>query len=71
MPRNVQSESNFMPARASPSDFAVPYNFSISFTCGFAFGHGVQERVFMWYTVLHIEGLRIENLSNFEVQHIV
>jgi len=26
-----------MPARASPSGFAVPFHFSISFTCGFAF----------------------------------
>jgi len=27
-----------MPARASPSGFAVPYNVSISLTYGFAFG---------------------------------
>jgi len=37
VPRKVQSESDFMPA---------PYTFTISPTCGFAFG--VQERVFMW-----------------------
>jgi len=34
----VQSESDFMSARTSPSDFAAPYYFSISPTCGFAFG---------------------------------
>jgi len=27
-----------MPARASPSGFTAPYHFSISPTCGFAFG---------------------------------
>jgi len=32
----VQSGSDFMPAHASPSGFAAP--FSISPTCGFAFG---------------------------------
>jgi len=35
--KKVQSESDFMPARASPSGFAVPYNFSIPLTCGFCF----------------------------------
>jgi len=53
--QKIQSESDFTPARASPSGFAAPYNFSISITCGFAFGH-VQERVFMWY-ILHIRHL--------------
>jgi len=33
-----KSQSDFMPARASPSGFAAPYHFSISPTCGFAFG---------------------------------
>jgi len=36
--QEVQSERDFMPARASPFGFAVPYSFSISPTCGFAFG---------------------------------
>jgi len=35
--RNRKSDS--MPARASPSDSAVPHNFSILLTCGFTFGH--------------------------------
>jgi len=35
-----------MPARVSPSGFAVPYHFSISITGGFAFE---QKRVFMLY----------------------
>jgi len=35
----VQSERDLMWAHASPSGFVVPYNFSISLTCGFAFGH--------------------------------
>jgi len=39
-----QSESDSMPARVSPSGFAVPYHFSISITGGFAFG---QKRIFM------------------------
>jgi len=30
--------SDFMPARASPSGFAVSYRFSISPTCGVVFG---------------------------------
>jgi len=30
VPRKVQSESDFQPARTSPSGFAAPYNFSIS-----------------------------------------
>jgi len=34
----VQSESDFMPERASPSGFAAPSHFSISPTCAFAFG---------------------------------
>jgi len=42
-----ESESDFMPARASLSGFAVSYHFSISPTFGFAFRHAVQERVFM------------------------
>jgi len=33
----VQSESDYMQACASPSGFAAPYHFSISPTCGFAF----------------------------------
>jgi len=39
MPKNRQSESesDFMPANASPPGFAVPYNFSISLTCSFCF----------------------------------
>jgi len=32
-------QSDFMPARDSPSGFAAPYNFSISPPCGFAFRH--------------------------------
>jgi len=36
--RKVQSESDFMPARAVPSGFAAPYHFLISPTCGFTFG---------------------------------
>jgi len=36
----AQSESDFMPARTSPFGFAVPFNFSISPTCSFAFGDG-------------------------------
>jgi len=45
VPRNRQSESDFM-----------PYHFSISTTCGFAFEE--QERVFMW-SILHIRHLCI------------
>jgi len=30
-----------MPARASSPGYAVPYNFSVSPTCGLAFGHSV------------------------------
>jgi len=37
VPRNRQSESDFMPGRASPSGFVVHYSFSISPTCGFIF----------------------------------
>jgi len=37
--------------RASPSGFAVPYNFSIALTCGFAFG---EERV-RTETCFHVE----------------
>jgi len=44
VPRKVQSESEFMPA----SSFAVPYNFSISSTCGFAFEDSVG-------TCFHVE----------------
>jgi len=34
----VQSESDLIPAHASTFGFAVSYHFSISLTCGFAFG---------------------------------
>jgi len=52
VPRNrqeVQSVSDFMPARASPSGFAVP-------TCG-SLSDIVQEGVFMW-CILHIRHLK-------------
>jgi len=42
-PRKVQSESDFIPARTSPSGFAAPYHFSISPTCDFAFGDGYYK----------------------------
>jgi len=47
----VQSENDSIPARASLSGFAASYNFSISPTCGFAFGD-----VFIW-SILHIRHL--------------
>jgi len=28
----------YMPARASPSGFTIPYHIAISLTCGFSFG---------------------------------
>jgi len=37
-----------MPARASPSGLAAPYNFSISPTCGLSFGDGTG-------TCFHVE----------------
>jgi len=47
VPRNrVQSESDFIPVGASPSGFAVIYNFSISPTCGWCrnvFSYGVYS----------------------------
>jgi len=30
--KKVQSESDYMPSRASPSGFSIPYNFSTSLT---------------------------------------
>jgi len=41
--KEVQSESDFMSACASPSSFAIPYRFSILPTCGFAFRHVFYE----------------------------
>jgi len=51
VPRNrqVQSESDFMPVRASPSGFAVLYHFSISPTFGFAFRHSAGTCFMSWY----------------------
>jgi len=51
--RKVQSESDSMPAHASPSSFAVPYHFSISITGGFAFGHNAKT-CFMLYILFCI-----------------
>jgi len=47
-----------MPARASASDFAVPYHFSISITGGFAFG---AETCFH---VVYIQYLALKELKN-------
>jgi len=44
--KKFQSESNIMPARASPSGFDVIYNFSISLTCSFALLFGQYRNVF-------------------------
>jgi len=40
--QEIQSESDSMSVRASPSGYAVPYHSSISITGGFAFGNSAE-----------------------------
>jgi len=60
LPRNqkVQSESDSMPARASPSGFAIPYQFSISITSGFAFGNSAET----CFHVVYIQHVALKGL---------
>jgi len=48
-------------ARLSPSGFAVPYHFSISSTCGFAFRH--YELI---STHLALKGLKSKNIRVYK-----
>jgi len=57
--KDIQSENDFMRARASPSGFPIPYHFSFSLTCGFAFRHSART----CFHVVHARHLALNGLK--------
>jgi len=50
------NESDFMLTRVSRFGFAVPYNFSIPLTCGFAFGQCKNVFLCGIYILIYMSG---------------